>query len=100
MAQVVVNFDTASKEITVTMDGQPVENVMSISMSKKNGGYYSDDMGGDDYCCSITTLDKMDDDGYKKYTQIVANGTEVKKFPKVDQDIENFFADYRKRGKR
>lgn len=73
MAEVIAKFNTKTKELSVTMDGKDVSNVMSINMSKA-GGYYSDSDSDDknEFGCSILTLDKYKDDGYSSYTQIVA----------------------------
>lgn len=70
MAKVNVEFDTKSKELTVSMDGTAIPNVMGVSVNKS---YYSEGEDKEEYGCSILTLDKKKDDGYQTYTQIVAS---------------------------
>jgi hypothetical protein len=74
MAKINFEFDTATKEMTLTMDGKSIDNVMGISCYK-NSGMYGEDSGGDDYSCSISTMTQSSDEGYKTFTNIVAKDT-------------------------
>jgi hypothetical protein len=74
MAKVNIEFDTSTKEMTVSMDGKALPNVMSVGIYK---GYGMD--GGDDYSCSIMTKEDYTDDGYQSYQQIVARNSGMAK---------------------
>lgn len=82
MAEVIAKFNTKTKELTVNMDGKDISNVMSVRLDKSYGG--SDDSENQEYGCSILTLDKLKDDGYQTYTQIVASDTKDGKALKED----------------
>jgi hypothetical protein len=91
MAKIEISFDTKSKELSISKDGQALANVESV-MICKNGGYYGE--GGDDYCFSAMTLDKYDDDGYKQYTQISASldgGTVSRKVNKLTESLARYY---------
>jgi hypothetical protein len=98
MAKVIITYDTSSKEIDVKMDGQAIDNVMSLCISKN--GMYSDNETDEEYGCSITTMAKSESDGYKTYTQIVANEHGVKYLNKVDKNINDWYKSFRNRGVR
>ena len=68
MAKVNVEFDTKTKELSVSLDGKSVPNVNGISLSKS---YYSDE---EEFSMCLMTLDrtKSESDGYSSMTQICA----------------------------
>ena len=80
MAKVSVEFDTVSKELNVTMDGTPVENVREVCCYS-----YEDNKGN----VEIRTVENMSDDGMIKVVRILANEiTEEKIESNVRKDIQ------------
>ena len=71
MAKVNVEFDTKTKELSVTFDGKAVANVYGISLSKS---YYSDSDNENPYSLNLMTLDatQQKEEGYQSMQQIVA----------------------------
>jgi hypothetical protein len=94
MSKVVINYDTKSKEISVEMDGQSIANVETVCVSKREN-YYNDSDESEIYGCSILTLDNINEEGYKKYGQIVASEKNVKKVDPLHDQLVNLFADIR-----
>ena len=76
MAKINIEFDTKSKELSLTLDGKAVENVQSVSLSKMMD-YYSDSSSDkNEFSFSVLTQDKNEADGYKTYTHILAKQSE------------------------
>lgn len=66
MAKINVEFDTATKELSVKMDGQAVADISSVA-------FYRDVYGDEERsCCEMTTRTEHTDDGYYSYTRICA----------------------------
>jgi hypothetical protein len=80
MAKINVEFDTVSKEMSVTMDGKPVEDIMNVSFSK-----YSD---GECSCC-LTTVNRNDTDGYSTYTNITAKDSALARESSVTKQYKD-----------
>lgn len=78
MATINVSFDTKSKELKLTIDGQVVENIDSVSFYKS---CCSDDEG---YCFSANSTTKGSD-GIKTYQSICAS----EKYNSNDEKIGN-----------
>jgi hypothetical protein len=70
MAKINVEFDTSNKNLTVSMDGKQMPNIVGINIYKYGAYGESDDKN--EYDCSVTMLDNYKDEGYKTYTQIIA----------------------------
>ncbi len=112
MAEVIVHFDTVSKELKVTVDGAAVEDVSGVRINKR---FYLESDGSDDaeqYCCCIDTVSKDEEHDLRTFTSLVASdsaagkeaarrgevASEVPGFvtaasrSKVEEDIADFFA--------
>jgi len=75
MAEIIAKFNTKTKELTITMDGTAVDNVMGVHLSKSYS-YSDSESDPEEFCCCITTVDKSKtEDGYQTYTQISAAET-------------------------
>lgn len=72
MAKISAEFDTQTKELTITMDGKTIDNVQSVCLSKA-GSYYEDNSDKKEFGMSIMTLSKNKDEKYDNYNQIVAS---------------------------
>lgn len=74
MAKVNIDFDTKTKEISVTFDGKAVDNVYAVSLSKS---YYADDdvETENPFSLNLMTMDstKQEDEGYRQMQQICAS---------------------------
>lgn len=82
MAKINIEFDTSTKEMTVSMDGKALPNVMSVGIYKGYGGE-------EDYSCSIMTKEDYNDDGYQWYQQIVARNSGMAK-KMIDEGAQSF----------
>jgi len=85
MAKIIAEFDTQEKTLVVRMDGQVVDNVVGARFETS----YGDE---DDYCCSVTTLDRNEDEDMRTYTQVLASSGPQNEADKVRSDIESFFS--------
>ena len=86
MAKISIEFDTLEKELSVTVDGTPLENVSGVSIYP---GFYDSD--GDEYHCSITTREKDDDHDLIKMTTLCASeSVDAKSGRAVASSLEGF----------
>lgn len=81
MAKINVEFDTKDKVLSVTMDGQVIEDVSSVEFYK---GYDNPDQ----FHGVFTTVERMDDDKVIKVTRVSAKDgitetTESSNLPKL-----------------
>jgi hypothetical protein len=77
MAKLNIEFDTSTKELSVSFDGKKLDNVYSVSLSKAYG--YGEDEENK-FGCSLMTMDEYKDDGYRHMTHLVAkNSSEAEK---------------------
>jgi len=84
MAKISVEFDTVTKDLSVVMDGQPVENVREISCYS-----YDENKGS----VEIRTVETMQDDGMMKVVRILANEkTETLENTERTKDLNNAMA--------
>lgn len=65
MAKIIAEFDTNSKELTVSVDGTAVDNIYALSVDK-----CYDDEG---FCCSLMTLVKDEANDTRTVTRMVAS---------------------------
>jgi hypothetical protein len=71
MAEIIAKYDTNTKKLSVTKDGQAVSNVMHVQMGRT---YDTQDKTDEEakHECSLHMMDKTDD-GYMTHTHITAN---------------------------
>lgn len=95
MAKISIEFDTVSKKMELTFDGQSVDNVVGVDISRS---FMAGDGDGDEYCCCITTREKSDEEDHTVMTQILAAQSDAFKVSrgevetKAHRDIQQFFS--------
>lgn len=72
MAKINVEFDTKTKEMSVTMDGQAISNVEYVSLSRAYD-YNSGKSKDDEYGVNIVTSEKDESEDFRTMKQIVAS---------------------------
>lgn len=65
MAKITAEFDTNSKELSVSVDGKAVDNIYAFTVDK----CYDDD----GFCCSLMTLVKDEQNDTRTVTRMVAS---------------------------
>ncbi len=73
MAKVSIEFDTVSKEMSLTFDGNKVDNVHDVYLSK-NSAYYADEVDkAKGFRFNMMTHEKSSEDGFNKQVHISAS---------------------------
>jgi hypothetical protein len=87
MAELVVKYDTATKAMTVSLDGEELANVEEVSLCKQPTAYSpyqespEDDTEGEEYCLRLCQRE-ANEDGLTTVTHTMAN---------VRADIAQYF---------
>lgn len=76
MAKMVIEFDTNDKSLSVTLDGQAVDNVVGAEVYRR--GYYGygapdDEDGDEEFAFSVMTAEKDKENDLTRMTRIVAS---------------------------
>ena len=84
MAKISLEFDTVTKEVSLTADGKKMENVSSVYLSTS----YDDRNTG---FIEIVSIEEVEDDKLYKTTRITANEEEsnISRTSKAQVDLQN-----------
>ena len=97
MAKIAFEMDTVEKTYTLTIDGKPVDNVVSLS-AYMDYPYANDSDGDEDDKCSVSinTVERNEEEGMRHYTQISASakGVETSQKEISDKPVVNHIADF------
>lgn len=98
MAKLVCSFDTKTKQLEVSLDGQILDNVEGLSLYKKykdNSTFASDENTDDEYYCTINMFENIKELGYVKSIQLMASESiEGKELVKNNQHINSKYPDF------
>lgn len=95
MAKISAEYDTNTKQLSVSKDGQAMSNVMRVEFGRT---YESEDKSDADaeHGCHIHMLDKGDD-GYHTHTHMTANEQgDLVSEKKVSNKLSKYIGDYLK----
>ncbi len=85
MAKVNFEFDTVDKTMAVTMDGQKMDNAVSVFAGKS--------YDGKNFWCEIGMMDSNEDEGYNVMHRLCASEKgEFEDVKDVVRDIQKYFA--------